>query len=44
MPRPRVKTVVIPEHLAVRIAAGTLAAQREQLEELIKLKPLLTAG
>lgn len=31
-------------HLAVRIAAGTLAAQREQLEELIKLKPLLTAG
>jgi alkanesulfonate monooxygenase SsuD/methylene tetrahydromethanopterin reductase-like flavin-dependent oxidoreductase (luciferase family) len=31
-------------HLAVRIAAGSLAAQREQLEELIKLKPLLTAG
>jgi alkanesulfonate monooxygenase SsuD/methylene tetrahydromethanopterin reductase-like flavin-dependent oxidoreductase (luciferase family) len=31
-------------HLAVRIAAGTLAAQREQLEQLIKLKPLLTAG
>ncbi len=31
-------------HLVVRIAAGTMAAQREQLEELIKLKPLLTAG
>jgi alkanesulfonate monooxygenase SsuD/methylene tetrahydromethanopterin reductase-like flavin-dependent oxidoreductase (luciferase family) len=31
-------------HLAVRIAAGSLAAQREQLEELITLKPLLTAG
>jgi alkanesulfonate monooxygenase SsuD/methylene tetrahydromethanopterin reductase-like flavin-dependent oxidoreductase (luciferase family) len=31
-------------HLAVRIAAASLAAQREQLEELIKLKPLLTAG
>jgi hypothetical protein len=31
-------------HIAIRIAAGTMAAQREQLEELIKLKPLLTAG
>jgi alkanesulfonate monooxygenase SsuD/methylene tetrahydromethanopterin reductase-like flavin-dependent oxidoreductase (luciferase family) len=31
-------------HLAVRFAAGSLAAQREQLEELIKLKPLLTTG
>jgi alkanesulfonate monooxygenase SsuD/methylene tetrahydromethanopterin reductase-like flavin-dependent oxidoreductase (luciferase family) len=31
-------------HLAIRIAATTLAAQREQLEQLIKLKPLLTAG
>jgi alkanesulfonate monooxygenase SsuD/methylene tetrahydromethanopterin reductase-like flavin-dependent oxidoreductase (luciferase family) len=31
-------------HLAVRIAAGSLAAQREQLEELITLKPLLTGG
>jgi hypothetical protein len=31
-------------HIAIRIAAGTIAAQREQLEELIKLKPLLTAG
>jgi alkanesulfonate monooxygenase SsuD/methylene tetrahydromethanopterin reductase-like flavin-dependent oxidoreductase (luciferase family) len=31
-------------HLVIRIAAGPLAAQREQLEELIKLKPLLTAG
>jgi len=33
-------------HLAVRIAAGPLAAQLgelEELEELIKLKPLLTA-
>jgi alkanesulfonate monooxygenase SsuD/methylene tetrahydromethanopterin reductase-like flavin-dependent oxidoreductase (luciferase family) len=31
-------------HLAIRIAATTLAAQREQLEQLIKLKPLLTTG
>jgi hypothetical protein len=31
-------------HLAIRIAATTLAAQREQLEQLIKLRPLLTAG
>ena len=31
-------------HLAVRIAATGLGAQREQLEQLIKLKPLLTLG
>ena len=31
-------------HLAIRIAATSLSAQREQLEQLIKLKPLLTAG
>ena len=28
-------------HLAVRIAATNLAAQREQLEQIIKLKPML---
>jgi hypothetical protein len=31
-------------HLAIRIAATGLTAQREQLEQLIKLKPLLTTG
>ena len=31
-------------HLAIRIATTGLASQREQLEQLIKLKPLLTAG
>jgi hypothetical protein len=31
-------------HLAVRIATTSLSAQLEQLEQLIKLKPLLTSG
>jgi alkanesulfonate monooxygenase SsuD/methylene tetrahydromethanopterin reductase-like flavin-dependent oxidoreductase (luciferase family) len=31
-------------HLACRLATTSLAAQREQLEQIIKLKPLLTAG
>jgi hypothetical protein len=31
-------------HLAIRIASTSLSAQREQLEQLIKLKPLLTTG
>ena len=28
-------------HLACRIATTSLAAQREQLEQIVKLKPLL---
>jgi hypothetical protein len=31
-------------HLAVRIAVPDLAAQREQLERIIKLKPMLPPG
>ena len=31
-------------HLVIRIAATDLAAQRGQLERLIKLKPPLTTG